>query len=150
VKSGPHTLVRTPTVSEPPDPDLRLRLKPDARATGFADGAWWPRSRDLAVELPAGLAGLAARLGRIRRVSYNLGGWAAVDGQVEVGGRLVRLGGFRFQGADTVDVIDADRGRIILMVVPPATAPDIARSVSMTAASQDNVDRVSDLLAGVR
>jgi hypothetical protein len=27
-------------------------LKPTALGTGYADGAWWPRSRDLVAELP--------------------------------------------------------------------------------------------------
>ena len=31
---------------------LRLRLKPKAPRTGYVDGAWWPRSHDLAAELP--------------------------------------------------------------------------------------------------
>lgn len=150
MKSGPRTSVTTPAVSEPPDPALRLRLKPRGRPTGFVDGAWWPRSRDLAAELPTLLAGLAERLGQIRRVSYNLAEWDAVGRRLEVGGRLVRLGGFRFQVADTVDVIDADQGRITLLVVPPATVPDIARAVSTAAASRDNADRASALLAGVR
>ena len=30
----------------------RLRLKPKAPTTGYVDGAWWPRSDDLAIELP--------------------------------------------------------------------------------------------------
>src|SRR5919112_5460245 len=55
---------------------LRLRLKPKAATTGVVDGGWWPRSRDLAVELPGLLAVLAVRLGRIERVSYHLTEWA--------------------------------------------------------------------------
>jgi Family of unknown function (DUF5994) len=32
------------------DPGGRLRLKPKAPKTGWVDGGWWPRSRDLAAE----------------------------------------------------------------------------------------------------
>lgn len=32
---------------------VRLQLKPEGPTTGFVDGAWWPRSRDLAAELPS-------------------------------------------------------------------------------------------------
>jgi len=49
-----------------------MKLKPKAPATGYVDGAWWPRSRNLSAELPALQAVLAVRLGRIRRVSDNL------------------------------------------------------------------------------
>jgi hypothetical protein len=37
---------------------LRLRMKPRGPVTGFVDGAWWPRSRNLAAEVPALLAEL--------------------------------------------------------------------------------------------
>ncbi len=43
----------------------RLRLKPKAPTTGYVDGAWWPRSDDLAIELPDLLAVLSVRLGDI-------------------------------------------------------------------------------------
>jgi Family of unknown function (DUF5994) len=76
--SAPTTLQRpAPSASmmdhrEP----LRLKLKPKtAIAVGQVDGAWWPRSRDLALELRALLAVLAVRLGRIERVTYHLGDW---------------------------------------------------------------------------
>src|SRR5439155_16889727 len=53
---------------EPPGLTQRFQLRPEAPTTGHVDGAWWPRSRDLAAELPALLAALAARLGRVHRV----------------------------------------------------------------------------------
>jgi Family of unknown function (DUF5994) len=68
------TVEGTSTV-EGPREVLRLRLKPKAATTGFVDGGWWPRSGDLAVELPGLLAVLAVRLGRIERVSYHLADW---------------------------------------------------------------------------
>jgi hypothetical protein len=43
--------------TEPPRLTLRLKLKPKAPTTGYVDGAWWPRSRDLSAELPALLGG---------------------------------------------------------------------------------------------
>ena len=56
----------------PPEHTPRLRLKPKAPQSGYVDGAWWPRSDDLAAELPDLLAVLSVRLGRIDRVLYNL------------------------------------------------------------------------------
>src|SRR3954454_4670992 len=85
----------------------RLKLKPEANPSGYVDGGWWPRSRDLGAELPVLMAALAARLGRIERVSYNLTTWGAVAGKIEVGESVVRLAGYRSQHPDTVDVITA-------------------------------------------
>src|SRR4051812_35019694 len=41
----------------------RLELKPNFPRTGFVDGGWWPRSRDLRAELPDLIASLSAQLG---------------------------------------------------------------------------------------
>jgi hypothetical protein len=48
-----------------------LRLKPKAPATGYVDGGWWPRSRDLSAELAALVEVLVVRLGRIERVATD-------------------------------------------------------------------------------
>ena len=100
------TASRARLVEDPRQP-LRLRLKPKAPTTGWVDGGWWPRSRDLAVELPGLLAVLAVRLGRIERVNYHLGEWGPTGGKISCGGGVVRLGGYRTQHAGTMDVIAA-------------------------------------------
>lgn len=148
--SGPRTRItipKTTTVNELPQLTLRLRMKPKAPTTGFVDGAWWPRSRDLSAELPALLAVLAVRLGRVLRVSYNLAEWDAVDRRLDISGRTVRLGGFRSQPTSTVDVIGTDGVRMTLLVVPPPTAPNAAHVTLMAAARRGNTDHVDDLLA---
>ena len=51
--SDPHIRTATESMTEPSRPhSLRLRLKPKAPRTGYVDGGWWPRSRDLVAELP--------------------------------------------------------------------------------------------------
>jgi hypothetical protein len=55
---------------------LRLRLKPAHQACGFVQGAWWPRSTLLTVELPSLLAALSLRFGRIDRVQYRETDWS--------------------------------------------------------------------------
>src|ERR1700754_5356278 len=90
--------------NSPPDHTPRLRLKPKAPQSGYVDGAWWPRSDDLAAELPDLLAVLSVRLGRIDRVMYNLDEWAEAPAKVATGGRRVRLDGYRRQPAHTVEV----------------------------------------------
>lgn len=133
-------------VAETPRHALRLKLKPKAPATGFVDGAWWPRSLNLATELPQLVEVLAVRLGRIERVSYHLGAWDAVPRRIHIEGQLLRLGGFRSQNPHTVDVIGLNGRRLTLLVLPPRTGEVIAHQVLMKAARRDNVDSIDELL----
>ncbi|WP_246843090.1 DUF5994 family protein [Allokutzneria sp. NRRL B-24872] len=136
------------TATEQPRQALRLKLKPKAPTTGYVDGAWWPRSRDLSTELPPLLAVLAIRLGRLQRVSYNLTTWDAAPRRVHIDGHQVRLSGFRTQHPHTVDVIGLDGLRLTLLVLPPRTDPVTAHQVMM-AARRDNNASIDDLLATV-
>jgi hypothetical protein len=150
--SGPRLrIVTSPAtlVNEPPRQPLRLRLKPKAPTTGYVDGAWWPRSRDLSAELPALLAVLAVRLGPIHRVSYNFSAWDDAPLRIHVDGQLVRLGGFHSQHTQTVDVLGLNRPCLTLLVVPPDTSRSTAHDVLMRAARRGNADRINELLAPV-
>ena len=142
LRTTPETTIAT----DPPRQTLRLKLKPKAPATGYVDGAWWPRSLDLSAELPALLAVLAVRLGRVQRVSYNLAALDAAPRRVQVDGQPVRIGGFHSQNPHTVDVIGRDGPRITLLVLPPGTAEAFAHQVLMAAGRRDNIDSVDELL----
>lgn len=126
---------------------LRLRLKPRGPVTGFVDGGWWPRSRDLPAELPALLAVLAVRIGPVESVSYNLDAWGPTPRRITLDGRVVRLAGYRSQRPATIDVLSAGH-RVTLLVVPPETPPDAAHGTLMAAGHRGNTDRVDALLAG--
>ena len=130
----------------PPDYTPRLRLKPKAERSGYVDGAWWPWSDDLTKELPDLLAVLSVRLGPIERVMYNLGEWAIAPRKAAVGERMVRLDGYRRQPINTLEVLGANRERIVLMVVPPTPDPDDAHATMMTAATPSNDATVEGLL----
>src|SRR2546423_461190 len=122
--SGPHLRIVTPPATmatESPRLTLRLKMKPKAPTTGYVDGAWWPRSRNLPTELPALLAALAVRLGRVQRVSYNLTTWDPAPRRIHIDGQLLRLGGFHTQLPNTIDLIETNGTRITLLVLPPAT-----------------------------
>lgn len=148
MKSAPHLSMTSPavTASEQPRYPLRLRLRPKALTTGYVDGAWWPRSRDLAAELPALLAVLAVRLGEIPRVSYNLTEWDTAPRQIAVDGVRIRLNGFWSRPEHTVDIVAADRRRLTLLLVPPDTDPSAAHQIMMSAAHRENADTVVELL----
>jgi hypothetical protein len=139
-------LITKPLRSRGSDTDVRLRLKPAAPSSGHVDGSWWPRSRDLAAELPTLLAAVAARVGSTERVSYHLGDWGPVGRSVDLdGGFAVRLSGFRFQHPDTIDVLGPQR-RITLLVIPPETSPLTADAALAAGAHPDNTDTVDALL----
>jgi hypothetical protein len=144
----PRTATRARLAGDRHEP-LRLRLKPKAATTGYVDGGWWPRSRDLAVELPGLLAVLAVRLGRIERVSYHLTDWPPTVRKISCGGSVVQLAGYRMQHADTVDVLGA-RQRVTLLVVPPEASAPTAQAALMTAGHRGNTDHVEALLRSVR
>jgi hypothetical protein len=134
--------------NSPPEHTPRLRLKPKAPRSGYVDGAWWPRSDDLAAELPDLLAVLSVRLGRIDRVMYNLNEWAKPPAKLATGGRRVRLDGYQRQPINTLEVLGLNRNRIGLLVVPPNADPDGAHATLMAAAAPSNDSTVDSLLMG--
>ncbi len=146
--SAPHLSTTSPavTATEQPRNPLRLQLRPKALTTGYVDGAWWPRSRDLAAELPALLAVLTVRLGEIPRVSYNLTEWETAPGQIAADGVRVRLNGFWSRPPHTVDVVAGDRRRLTLLLVPPDTSASAAHHAMMRASRRENTDTVEVLL----
>lgn len=140
--SGPQTNGRPASPSA-----LRLRLKPRAPATGYVDGAWWPRSHDLTTELTALATVLAVRLGRIERVAYALSTWDVTPRRMDIAGRATRLEGFSYQDRNVVHVTGANGGRISLLVVPPELAKAAGHDAMMKAAHRGNADRPEEILA---
>ena len=132
----------TPTVLDQPLMGVRVALKPIAPITGYVDGAWWPRSRDLTTELPALLVALTARLGCGARVAFNLTAWAHAPRRIKIDGRVVRLEGFRTLDEHIVDVSAPNGQRARLLVVPPETPPTTAQRALVTASQPGNSDSV--------
>lgn len=147
--SGPHI---QPHASPAPTVDrsgleLRLRLKPKGSLAGHVDGAWWPRSRDLTVELPALVHVLGVRLGGVSRVAFPLEVWDLPPRKITVDGRLIRMEGFHEQDEHIVYVSGPDRRRLSLLVIPPDTAARAAHDAMTASSARDNTDRPGDILA---
>jgi len=142
-------MTSVPTIATPfesPSTDSsRLQLRPSGPITGHVDGAWWPRSRDLAAELPALLEAIGPQMRPVGRISYNPADWDPAPRRVVVGAESVRLGWYRLMPAGTVDVISGLR-RLTLIVVPAGTAADIADGLLSRAGNADNVADVATLL----
>jgi hypothetical protein len=100
----------------------RLRLTGSRAPSEHIDGAWWPRSKQLADELPDLLAAVQDRLGAVAMVGYCRDGWITAPPQIEVGGgRTVELLGFTSDEPPTVILIGEDGHHLTLHVVDPNT-----------------------------
>ena len=124
----------------------RLRLKPEGSTAGYVDGAWWPLSDDLTTELPDVMTALSVRLGSVARVIYNLDEWSNVPRTIVVEGHVIRLDGYRRHPAHTIGVLDSRGRRIVLLVVPSSTEPELAHTIAMAASTIDDVSTVRSLL----
>ncbi|GAA3800773.1 DUF5994 family protein [Streptomyces coacervatus] len=121
----------------PSHPVLRLRLAPHAHGAlpRAIDGAWWPRSYDLLVELPRLLAGLPRAWGHVTSVTVNGAMWSAVPGRMLVSNQVVRLRrNLTASAPHTVVLLAPGRGRWDLLVVPPDTAEHTAEPLMAAAA----------------
>ena len=123
----------------------RLLLEPALSQTGMFDGAWWPRSNHIRMELPDLITALTPHLGRIVRVGLDTEAWDDVPGTVAVDGRMIRISWF--PGSDrTITLSLGLQNHFLLLVVPPKTDPETARSAMAAAAERDNHATAAELL----
>ncbi|ARF82791.1 DUF5994 family protein [Kitasatospora aureofaciens] len=140
-------LDRATTPTTPASP-LRLSLAPDGVRAGRLDGAWWPRSRDLLLELPSLAAELDERWGRITRITVNPAQWPLIPRRIPVTGHTVHAGWFTTeQDEHTIAVFSYAPRRLTLLVVPPETDATGAAQLMAAAAGPANTSTASDLLA---
>jgi hypothetical protein len=111
----------------------RLRLKPEDRHSDYIDGAWWPRSTDLATELPELLAALTTRLGRVDRIVYDPDSWTPPPRQVTVAEQSISLEPYRFQLRNTMYVVGSNSAVTVLRVILPSTDRRTAHSAMVDA-----------------
>jgi hypothetical protein len=79
---------------------------------------------------------------------YHPHGWTAgVPRRLSRGKQAVRLDGYHYQPADTIDLIGEDGTRLVLLVVPAATDPWVAESILSAAADSNDISTTSELLA---
>ena len=131
----------------------RISLKPLKAFTehpGMVNGAWWPQSRDLAVELPPLVAALDKAWGRINRVTVNLHMWPQIPRKVPTGSHVIRVGWYDAeQDPHDVCLISYSHApyRWDLLVIPPETDPERAAHLMATASDVHNMQTASALIA---
>ncbi|GED88680.1 hypothetical protein TNCT6_57650 [Streptomyces sp. 6-11-2] len=126
-----------------------LRLETTESREGVLDGAWWPRSRDIAAELPALLSALTGHLGPLTRVGLDTTAWEGLPTRIVVDDRVVHIDSFPL-GDDTVLITRGDQDIFSLLVVPPDTAPEAARAAMAQAVRADNVTQANQILIDIR
>ncbi|MFJ3961949.1 DUF5994 family protein [Streptomyces sp. NPDC090036] len=122
-----------------------LRLETTQSRQGLLDGAWWPRSRDVRIELPALITALTAHLGPITRVGLDASAWRDVPTRLVIDGQVVHLDADPV-GDDTVLVTRGHNDHFALLVVPPDTTADAAREAMARAVRADNITQATQIL----
>ncbi|SOB83116.1 DUF5994 family protein [Streptomyces sp. 1331.2] len=133
----------------PPTTDYtaRLSLTPGGVRQGRLDGSWWPRSRDLLLELPALAAEIDERWGRITRITVNPAQWPVIPRRIPVTGHTVHAGWFTVeQDPHVMMVCSYAPRRLNLLVVPPQTDAVEAARLMAEAADPANTRTASELL----
>jgi hypothetical protein len=120
----------------------RLQLQPTARASTHLDGAWWPWSSQLAIELPTLVEDLSERLGLVAVVGYHHNARTQTPQEMQIADETVQLQGFSSDQPATVILIGRDGRRVTLRVIPPDANPTTARQ-ELDAASEQLDDAVS-------
>jgi hypothetical protein len=130
------------------DSDVRLLLlAPDTRHTTTLDGAWWPQSTDLALELPALVAELHRRGRRVSRAAYHPSLWGPAPRVLQADGRTIHIGWFRSIDPHLISLTGGSGERLELLVVPPDTAEAVAGRAMEIAATARNRATPSAVLA---
>ncbi|MFI6507052.1 DUF5994 family protein [Streptosporangium sp. NPDC050855] len=135
--TAPETAPAT-TTSATPDAasPARVSLAPALGREGAVDGAWWPRSRDAAAELPGLIADIDRRLDRpVLRVGLPLDSWDDIPHRIAAPGRQVKIGWFRHMDAHVVTLIGANMEPVNLRVIPPDTEEGAAGEALTAAAA---------------
>ena len=114
------------------------------------DGAWWPRTSNLAEELPALIVELHGRGNRVSRVLYNPASWDNVPARkLSADGRVIRVGWFRSMDPHVLTVTSsAGADRLDLLIVPPGTAIATAERAMAAAVGIGNTRSASSVLEG--
>ncbi len=145
----PRHTTEQPAPDTLPGTDQRARIsfRQPVSPTGFIDAAWWPRTHDLASELPPLLDVLWTAGREINRITYNLHAWDPAPRRLQIEGRSVRLGGFASSDPLTVRLSDPwARERIDILVIDPGSDAAVAQRIFDIASRSGSPCRAQEIL----
>lgn len=130
--------------SNQPRQPLRLQLSGSpGRAT--LDGAWWPQSRDLEVELAELVDRFPAVIGRVHRALYSRPDWDTQPRSVRVARGRVKTGSFPGDDTHMLVLSMSTRTQLRLLVVP--YDQPMGEQAMLLAADPSNRSSASEILA---
>ncbi|MEV4556673.1 DUF5994 family protein [Kitasatospora sp. NPDC049285] len=124
---------------------MLLRLKTTQSREGTLDGAWWPRSRDVAAELPGLVRALTEHLGPVASIGLDADAWDDIPPRLVVDGRPVHIDRYPV-GDDTVIITRGDRDHFSLLVVPPQASQEAALAAMARAVLAGGTDSAQQIL----
>ena len=104
---------------EAPRQPLRLTLSPSPGQSPL-DGAWWPQSHDIDLELADLVDHFPVHMGSVYRALYSKPDWTSRPRTVATARRRIRTGSFPRDDMHLVVLSMSSRRSIRLLVVPPA------------------------------
>lgn len=126
---------------------VRLRRREPSAADGFADGSWWPHTRDLSLELPRLLAAFPPPGQQVTRVVYDSAAWDPTPPTLTVSGHAVRLERSSSREPVLLSLVDSSGAtRTDLIVIPPHTDRRVAERVLALSQSGGDLHRIVGIL----
>lgn len=104
----------------------RLVLSPRPPDVGTVGGRWWPRTDDLALELPALVAAVTHRFGAVDRISLDPEAWNAMPRSVTIDDRVILLDWFGARHRHAVGLHGPHSSHLDLLLIPSDTATIVA------------------------
>lgn len=125
---------------------LRLTMVDDPGRDRL-DGAWWPQSRDLAVELADLVDHFPPELGRVMRVLVSPPDWEpGAPRRVPVADGYVKVGSFPGDDTHLVYLTTTNRTVLQVLVVPPEFTEEQGDEALLAGATSGNAHSAGDLL----
>jgi Family of unknown function (DUF5994) len=128
------------------NPDTQLRIALSAAPGGRLDGAWWPRSTDLEVELADLVDHFPTTAGHIDRVVYSRPDWSTSPHKVKVGRGTMKAGSFPRDDTHLMLLRLSSMVQLDLLVIPPQTESGAAQGLMDSATAPGNLSTGSELL----
>ena len=124
---------------------LRLRMTGHPGADRL-DGGWWPRTRNLAVELADLVEHFPPELGRIARALFSPPDWDSAPRRIPVAHGYVKVGSFPRDDTHLVILTTTNRTVLHVLVVPPGLAEDRGAEALLAAATPGNTHSATEVL----
>lgn len=116
-------------------------------SAGALDGAWWPHSKDLELELADLVDHFPTDVGQVSRAVFSRPDWLTSPHKITIARGSLKTGSFPRDDTHVVLLRLSTGKQLTLLVVPPDTPASAARDLMALASAPANSRSGSDLLA---